>query len=306
MQPVLDGAYALLQDHTQLCDTARLGLTLGTLARGGRNKLVLHPDPAAAPLAAWIEQLVAESTGKRGVGILPVSGASVAALAPAADQLHLAIGAGDPPAGGWTLPMTVSGNGLGDAFLRWEILTAIACTALEVNPFDQPHVDLAKARTRELLEAPRAAEGEGIPEDFFRGLQPGDYVAMLCYLDRVVHGSDAERLARELQARLPVPVTLGFGPRYLHSTGQFHKGGPTGGHFLLLTAESLAQVPVPGRPFDFAALHRAQALGDKRVLLDRGYPVAHLHARDPAAALAALATALSTADSNRKEITDHA
>ena len=309
-----------------------LGAVLGTLARLGRDKLTLLFSPGLASLGTWIEQLVAESTGKAGRGIVPVDGEPLAdpdAYGP--DRVFVAMGlAGEPEPLAPATRRALAARGhpvicwrlrdpleLGAEFLRWEIATATAGAVLGINPFDEPNVAEAKAATRELLEQDPLPEGEldwqdaglsifGAPgggadagtllRRFLARARPYDYLALLAYLDRTPEvEARLKALRRLLSERLGRATTLGHGPRYLHSTGQLHKGGPNHGVFLILTADGDETVPVPGQPYDFGRLKRAQALGDVQVLRRHGRRVMRVHLADAAAGLDRLLAALERA-----------
>jgi hypothetical protein len=246
---------------------AASGTALAAQAREGRDKLVLRPPPSVARLADWIEQLVAESSGKQGRGVIPIVDDPVAA--PRDDAQVASAFSPDP-------------LDLGAEFLHWEYATYALCQALGVNAFDQPDVEAAKA----LARAELAATGDRAPpplatltpEALRAAARPGDYLAILAYLPP--RPEIAARLAavRGAWARaLGLATTLGFGPRYLHSTGQLHKGGPNTGLFLVLTADDPEDVAVPGMGITFGRLKQAQARGDIRALLARGRRVAHRH-----------------------------
>lgn len=309
-----------------------LGAVLGTLARLGRDKLTLFFSPRLAGLGAWIEQLVAESTGKAGRGVVPVDGEPLAdpddygpdrvfvamGLAGEADPLGpatwRALAARGHPVLSWRLNHPLE---LGAEFLRWEIAIATAGAVLGINPFDEPNVAEAKAATRALLEQDPLPEGKpdwqeaglsifGAPgggpdagtilRRFFAQARPYDYLALLAYLGR--SPAVEKRLAalrRLLARRLRRATTLGHGPRYLHSTGQLHKGGPNHGVFLLITADESETLPVPGQPYDFGRLKCAQALGDVQVLQRHGRRVMRVHLADAAAGLDRLLAALQRA-----------
>ncbi len=285
-----------------------LGRALGDAARAGRDKLVLaDAGSGMVGFGDWAEQLVAESTGKQGTGILPVvvEGTDAPGFADAgADAYRVLLGPGRPGLDA----ASVSGS-LGAQFLLWEYATAVAGKILDINPFDQPNVAESKENTAKLLEEsgdgplpegePDLVDGAveihgdlatlGSPADLAGVLRAlvgsvGDdgYLAVMAYLDR--HGDgDAEdvraRLARAAHGR---PVTFGWAPRFLHSTGQFHKGGPQVGVFLQVTGAVTADVDVPGRPYSFGRLQMAQALGDIRALEQRGRPAVRLHLTDRA------------------------
>jgi transaldolase/glucose-6-phosphate isomerase len=300
---------------------------MGEAALAGRDKLTLVLGPGLEAFGAWVEQLVAESTGKSGRGIVPVAGESLAPPeAYGNDRLFVAIAIGPLPAetaraldalaaaGHPVLRWShAAATGLGAEFLRWEIATAVASAVLGVDPFDEPNVTEAKHATQAVLErlqkdgrfaarTPIAAAGgitveapEGIakrlaahagdhgePAAWIAALgalaRPGDYVALLAYL----HATPArferlERLRQALRAQTHLATTLGIGPRFLHSTGQLHKGGPNTGLFIQLVAEEGAELPIPGERYGFGALRDAQAIGDYEVLAKRERRVVRVH-----------------------------
>jgi glucose-6-phosphate isomerase len=287
-----------------------LGAALGAAAGASRDKLVLAAaDPGTVGLPDWIEQLIAESTGKQGRGILPVvvDGTTDPGWTGAGpDTVRVALGSD-------RADLAVSGP-LGAQFLLWEYATAIAGVLLEINTFDQPNVAESKDNTAALLD--QLAAGTALPvgeplcvddsvaiygddaqfpsvADLSSALAalatatpPGGYLAIMAYLDR--HGqTEAARLRPVLAGRLAGrAVTFGWGPRFLHSTGQYHKGGPPVGSFLQVTGEPTVDVPIPGRPYTFGALQLAQALGDLGALTSRGRTVLRLHLLDRAKGLA--------------------
>lgn len=297
-----------------------LGAALGTLARAGRDKLTLVLPPALASYGTWIEQLVAESTGKSGVGILPVAEEPLAAADRyGADRVFVAIGAPDLPAplaagldalaaaGHPVLTWELSRlTDMGADMLRWEIATATAAAVMAVDPFDEPNVSEAKAATQRVLDRAQQSgrleertataragamqafvpEASGItlgdsPDawaDALRSwLRPGDYLAILAYLHRTeVRHAALQQLRIALRDGERVATTLGYGPRFLHSTGQLHKGGPATGVFLQLTADE-GEVAIPASPYGFAVLRAAQAAGDFDVLAARGRRVLRVH-----------------------------
>ncbi len=280
----------------------RLGAAIGELALYGRDKLTLVCEPPLAPLGAWVEQLVAESTGKEGVGVLPVDLerlgtpnmygddrvfcvvrlAGTGALA--ADRLDALAAAGHPVLE-QELPDKLA---LGGELLRWELATAATGVVLGIDPFDQPNVQESKDYTKQLLAAYVAAgelpavqeEGgvrlaypvgdEGLPDAlraFLAQAAPGDYVALQAYVPTEAAVWDQlQALRLQLRDGLRLATTLGLGPRYLHSTGQFHKGGPNRGLFLQLLGHDLRDVQIPGQPYGFSMLKRAQARGDLAAL----------------------------------------
>lgn len=271
---------------------ARLGAALGAAHTTGRDKLTLVLPDELAAFAAWIEQLVAESTGKAGVGILPVVDEP---LGPPEvygdDRLFVAWGASQgldalAAAGHPVIELPDTGQaGLGGEVFRWEFATAVAGGLLGVNPFDQPDVAAAKEATSRVLEAGLTAVEPGDPRDLLSQVPAGGYVAVTAFVDP---GGDAVARLRDtcvrLRDRLQVPVTLGIGPRYLHSTGQLHKGGPPTGVFLQVVGEDPLDVPIPGRPYGFATLKQAQATGDLEALRRRGLPAARVTVDSLAAA----------------------
>ena len=244
----------------------RLGGQLGAAARAGRDKLVLLPPGPVAALGLWIEQLVAESSGKNGTGVVPVVGDP----------------AGEGPDRQVVSDFSADPRDLGAEFLRWMHATAELCGILGVNPFDQPDVEAAKALARAELEA-RAGTAAPPPNTVSPGelrrlATPGDYVAILAYLPPLPEvEAELQRARAAWAAATGCATTLGFGPRYLHSTGQLHKGGPDTGRFLVITADPAADLPIPGAEYTFGRLQRAQAIGDVRALLARGRTVAHVH-----------------------------
>ncbi len=298
--------------------------------RAGRDKLTLLISEPLDPLGLWIEQLVAESTGKHGRGVLPVvdepwdfssyglDRVFVVLRVPEDDRLAAVARTLDDH-GHPTYTLATSAEELGGEFFRWEFATAVVGALLDVNPFDEPDVQAAKDATAALLAAYERtgrlpdttpdAEAGGLlawsplahqvgelrtPTELVRAalstVRPGDYVAWLSYLPPDERTSGALRHIRQRVARLRrVATTFGVGPRYLHSTGQYHKGGPNRGVFFLLTADDLTETPVPERPYSLAVLKRAQAIGDYRALADRGRRVVRLHCpADPLAQAALL------------------
>ncbi len=276
---------------------AVLGAAMGTWAAEGRDKLTFVTSPALASLGAWLEQLIAESTGKRGRGVVPVDGEPVGAAGVyGEDRVFVDIRVGEDtadPLAGVAGPAPVIRLRLGDAydlgreFFRWEYATAMAGVALGINPFDEPNVQESKDNTMRVLQhfleggaaaagftAPPAATVDGLkiyapagaPADlagWMKQVAAGDYVALMGYLDRVPEMEAAlEQLRVVLRDRLKAATTVGFGPRFLHSTGQLHKGGANNGVFLQLTAPPRAAVAIPGQPYDFGTLLAAQAMGD--------------------------------------------
>lgn len=311
IEELLDEAEATLLE-VAIDDPRNPALVLAAAISGGeprRDKLVLVSDGThIVGLPDWIEQLVAESTGKAGTGILPVVAQplspeldafqdDVQVLRIVDDAEHFRVLEQNPG------EILISGS-LGAQFVVWEYATAVAGRVLGINPFDQPDVEAAKSATRGLLEARpepapvafvengvgvRATDpallASGTLAGVFAALEaavPADgYLAVQAYVDR----TEVPQLAglRELiAAESGRPVTFGWGPRFLHSTGQFHKGGPAVGVFLQLVAETDTDLEIPGLPFTFGELIAAQAAGDAQVLAAQGRPVVTLVLSDPA------------------------
>jgi len=297
-------------------DEANPGLRLGAALAGTeplRDKLVLVDEGSGlVGFPNWAEQLVAESTGKDGTGLLPVVVADTTApevALPPQDvtvvRLTGDVDREDEPAGGDGSDVWVSG-GLGAQLLLWEVATAVAGHVLGIDPFDQPDVESAKKAARSLLEGTPASEPPVLTDGLVEVRAPGDaswlqgagdlrsaveallsrldeshgYVAVMAYLDRPSL-PELEDVRRTLAVRTRRPVTFGWGPRFLHSTGQFHKGGPAVGVFIQVTDEPREDLPVPGRDFSFDTLVSAQAAGDAQVLADHGRPVLRLHVTAP-------------------------
>ena len=306
---------------------ATLGLTIGTAARMGRDKLTLFTSPELRDLGAWLEQLVAESTGKRGRAVIPVDlervraasaygddrlfvhltwhGSSDASLDAAADALARA---GHP-----VVRIDVAGPyGLAQEAFRWEMATAVAGAVMGIHPFDQPDVEASKVETRALTsafeqsgalpgESPIAWDGSlavfadarnagaltpagappsvaGLLRSHFSRIGPGDYFAVLAYVEM---SEQHRRLLQELRHAVGeatgAATCLGFGPRFLHSTGQAYKGGPDSGVFLQVTSDDAADLAVPGQRYSFGIVKAAQARGDFAVLAERGRRALRVH-----------------------------
>jgi hypothetical protein len=322
-----------------------LGVTLGALAAAGRDKLTLAIEPRRASFGGWLEQLIAESTGKRGLGIVPVDGEPlgdpgiygddrvfVRIGSPAEDQewLRSTGGALDAlaEAGHPVIDIALAdGEGLGGEFFRWEFATAICGAVLGVDPFDEPNVTESKDNTLRVLEeyretgrrpadeilvsqppltligdAPlRLTEGHtGVADELARHLdraRPNGYLGLHAYIAPTPERDAALRgICQLLRDRTHRAVTVGYGPRFLHSTGQLHKGGSQTGCFIQLVADHLDDLPIPGRRETFGTLIDAQAAGDFRSLESHELPVLRVHlSADPDAGLDALRTALEEA-----------
>ena len=296
-----------------------LGIAFGAGFRAGRDKLALadaENGSAIRGFGDWAEQLVAESTGKEGRGILPVVLESPDAPGSSGPDVLLAVVGADAPS---QAPSVGVKGPLGAQFLGWEYATAVAGRVLGINPFDQPNVTEGKENTQRILdeglpdERPAATigaigiygtgdvldgvdlaqhDGVSLALDALLGaIPPRGYLAVMAYLDRE-HDARAAQLRPELARRTEHAVTFGWGPRFLHSTGQYHKGGPPVGVFLQLTGAVEEDLPVPDQPFTFGELQAAQAAGDRKALADRNRPLLHLHLTDRAAGIEQLLTAL--------------
>jgi hypothetical protein len=289
-----------------------LGAALGAAARTGRDKLALADDGTGITgLGDWVEQLVAESTGKQGKGILPVVVESPTAPgATGSDVLTVTLGGAMPPhdmPGGGVAPHVAVNGPLGAQFLAWETATALAGRLLGINPFDQPNVTESKENTQKILSAGLPAETPSFVEgaievhttadvstvaEALRAVFPSadGYLAVMAYLDRFAEAG-VEGVRADLATASGRPVTFGWAPRFLHSTGQYHKGGPQVGAYLQITGVVTDDLPVPGKPYSFGQLQAAQAAGDRQALAGRGRPLLWLHFTDRAAGAAQLLAA---------------
>lgn len=265
-----------------------LAVYLAVGARTGRDKLTLVTPPTLHGLGAWVEQLVAESTGKQGVGLLPVVDEPLARpdeYGP--DRMFVTYGdvagltalraAGHPvfdlgPA---------AAAALGGELMRWELATAWVGAALGINPFDQPDVEAAKRAAGIVLAGGSPPVAPGDADAMFATLRPGDHVVVQAFVDPTTDTLVAlEGVRLALRTRLHCAVTVGIGPRYLHSTGQLHKGGPNTGVFVQVVEPGSIEIEVPGRGFGFGALLMAQADGDHAALLAAGRRVARVSLAD--------------------------
>jgi transaldolase / glucose-6-phosphate isomerase len=329
-----------------------LGLAIGTFARDGRDKLTILADPAIDSFGAWLEQLIAESTGKHGTGIVPVDREPPGRIESYGNDrvfVRLALaadGTGDGSRGG-----TTAGDALVDAaaaaghpviriaiadpmdlgaeMFRWEVATAIAGAVLGIDPFDQPNVEEAKNLTRKVLAAAESGEtapavappltadessgltlhgdaalrlthaGTSLVAELARHLarrKPNAYLALQAFI-APTPATDAalDRIRTLLRDETRCATTAGYGPRFLHSTGQLHKGGPATGWFLQLTSDHPVDRPIPGWPYTFGRLIDAQAEGDFAAIESHDLPILRVHLADPERGLAALETALREA-----------
>jgi hypothetical protein len=318
----------------------QLGAAIGQAAVAGRDKLTILTSSRLAPFGDWVEQLIAESTGKHGTGIVPIVGEPIGRPESYGDDrmFVLITLAGDPDHEWRSLSEELTRHGhplrridvaepldLGGEFVRWEVATAAAGMILGIDPFDQPNVQESKDATKALLSTARdtgrlpspaplvAAEGiaayadaealgdtpptvEAAVRQLLSLIRPDDYFATLAYLPQ---DRDTEALLQRTRAgvrdALGVATTLGFGPRFLHSTGQLHKGGPDSGVFLQITAEPSKDLPIPGWDETCGMLSAAQALGDLESLQRRHRRVLRLHLAEAADGLRRVAAMISDA-----------
>ena len=342
VERLLDGAEALVQASAS-CIPARdnpgvwLGAILDELGQAGRDKVTLVPSPALIAFGAWVEQLLAESTGKEGHGLIPVDREPLGDPSAYGDDrlfVHLSASGGDGQPDGLDEKLRAleaaghpvlrirlaSAYDLGREFFRWEIATATSGAILGINPFDEPNVKESKDNTARLLkermrdpqppvvqenglalycdDETAAALGETAGDDslaaylaaHLQRAQPGDYLALLAYLPSwPEHDQALQAIRLRLRDRLRLATTLGYGPRFLHSTGQLHKGGPDKAVFIQLTVDDPEELPIPGETYGFSTLKQAQALGDLTSLQSRGRRVVRVHlGRDVTAGLGRL------------------
>jgi transaldolase/glucose-6-phosphate isomerase len=295
----------------------RLGAIIGEAARTGRNKLTILASERLRPIGAWLEQLLAESTGKQGKGVVPVD------LEPAGDPraygddrlfVHLELKGDDDrelavrlkalEAAGQPVVriLLADSDRIGQEFFRWEFATAVAGAIIGIDPFDQPDVEDAKVKARDLVEAYErtgvldrrepvlrdgqlsffaargAADATGLMKALFDELGPGGYLGFLAYLERNdAHEAALDAMRTAVRDARQVATVAGFGPRFLHSTGQAYKGGPAGGAFLEITRTAQRDLAIPGHRASFGTVELAQALGDLDELAERGRPWLRIH-----------------------------
>jgi glucose-6-phosphate isomerase len=358
LDPLLASASAMLgacrEPEPTVNPGVSLGLALGTLARDGRDKLTFLADDDIAAFGAWAEQLIAESTGKHGVGIVPVDAEPLAAVDRYGEDrvfVRLALNGASDAAGRSTLADALEAAGhpviritladpidIGAEFVRWEVATAIAGVVMGIDPFDQPNVEEAKRLTRDLLDdakpgrirgsdhpdaastpadAAIVAQGDGltlygdaplrltggdsgVADELARHLarhKSSAYLAVQAFIAPSASRDDAlARIRSLLLAHTGRATTAGYGPRFLHSTGQLHKGGAPIGWFLQLTADHPDDRPIPDWPYTFGHLIDAQAAGDFSAIESHDQPILRVHlGADPDAGLATLERALSDA-----------
>ena len=295
-----------------------LGAVLGELAKNHkRNKVTFLVPEAISSLGMWLEQLLAESTGKEGTGLLPVAGEPLGnptaygddrvfvhiRMKDTADNVLEGVASSLRQVGQTIITIDLDDPlDLGQEFFRWEIAIATAGAILGINAFNQPNVQESKDNTNRLLatvrdkgelpdekpsliEAPlklyfdeRSATVSETLKQFLAQTHSGDYLALMAYIiENPANDKALQDIRSMLQDHLHIPTTLGYGPRFLHSTGQFHKGGPNTGLFLQLTADDIKDVPIPGAPYTFGIFKRAEALGDLEALRKHGRRVGRIH-----------------------------
>jgi hypothetical protein len=324
-----------------------LGTILGVLAKNGRDKVTFTNSPEIQGLGAWLEQLLAESTGKEGKGLIPIDRESLGPPeAYGRDRLFVYLRLESRPdpsqdaaidalerAGHPVVRILVADrHDLAQEFFRWEIATAVAGSIIGINPFNQPDVEASKVATRRLTEqyektgslppetpilhdggirvftdennavslAKAAGRDRSLPgylRAHLNRLAPGDYFAILAYLEmNEAHGAQLQAVRHAVRDAKRVATCLGFGPRFLHSTGQAYKGGPNTGVFLQITCDDATDLPVPGQQYTFGVVKAAQARGDFQVLAERRRRALRVHlGSDVRAGLAALQAAISEA-----------
>jgi glucose-6-phosphate isomerase len=324
LHAIVNGGKAMAegcQQHGHANPGLQLGAFIGAAVKQGRDKLTLALSPRLSSLGLWIEQLIAESTGKHGTGALPVvdeplgrpdeygDDRAFVAIAtevdePDAHKLRALESAGHP-----VLHLRTRIDGLGAEFFRWEFATAVAGAVLGINPFDEPNVSEAKEKTKALLgayasdrklaePAPAAddpsvsvfsnaftgASPATVVRNAIESLRPGNYLAFLSYLPAESGVQSAILDVRDaIRSRKRVASTFGVGPRYLHSTGQYHKGGPNTAVAFVITADDATQTPIPEAGYTFSVLKRAQALGDTQTLEAHERRTVRIHVKDASA-----------------------
>ncbi|CAG4882970.1 Glucose-6-phosphate isomerase [Georgfuchsia toluolica] len=298
-----------------------LGAVMGAAARAGRDKLTLLASPALLPFGAWVEQLVAESTGKHGLGIVPVDAEGIGMPAVyGSDRLFIDLRLEDDSdqardqaiaalanAGNPMVTISIAAREqLAQEFFHWEMATAVAGAVLGIHPFDQPDVEAAKIQTKSLMAAyerdqilPQspavlvdgnlalfgAVVGNGASLEstltkLFGQIRQGDYFVLLAYMEmNDPHMALLQSMRTLVRDKYKVATCLGFGPRFLHSTGQLYKGGPNSGVFLQITCDDDMDLPIPGRSYSFGTVKAAQALGDFQVLAERGRRALRVHVK---------------------------
>lgn len=313
IQRILFDARRFLKAMRETKDIAQnegiaLGVLMGVLALQGKDKLTFWTSPSLASFADWAEQLIAESTGKEGKGIVPVAGELMLPLSCYGKDRYFVVlrQKGENPnvwntrikalrAAGFPVLdfLWADGSQVGGEFLRWEVATSFASVMLKINPFDEPNVKESKDITGRLLEQIKKKKplpkpenplivkcAKLVPKDckaleaFFSKLPANGFVSILAYLDRTLEAKKAlQYLQRCIASGLKVPALSGFGPRYLHSIGQLYKGGPKKGIFIEIFVKDRCDVKIPGEKYGFSQLKQAQAMGDYEALRGKGLPV---------------------------------
>lgn len=285
-----------------------LGTVMGVMALQGRDKLTLIMSPSVSRFGLWVEQLIAESTGKEGKGIVPVAEEPLVDPQYYGDDrlfVYLRL-KGDDNTHTDEAIRTITDSGqpvitiemqdkydLGAEFFRWEFAVSVASSILEINPFDQPDVQKAKDATNRVLQTQEesgsfpAMQTVGSLDDLLNDAGPGKYLSIMAY----VMASDGtntliSEFRRKVIERHRIATTFGYGPRFLHSTGQLHKGGPNSNLSLQLTVDHTQDLPVPGKPYTFGMLTNAQAMGDLQVLRESGRSVVNIHSPNGDSAIA--------------------
>jgi transaldolase/glucose-6-phosphate isomerase len=309
-----------------------LGILLGTLGKGGRDKVTIVASPGIHDLGAWLEQLLAESTGKDGKGLVPVDREALGSpevygndrvfVYARMDATHDAAVDALAAAGQPVIRINLnSAYDLGQEFFRWEVATAVAGSILGINAFNQPDVEASKIATKKLTtefeekgslpaEKPALIEDgislfglkeakslENALQKHLNSLKHGDYFALLAYIQmNEEHEAALQAIRTAVRDKKHVATCLGFGPRFLHSTGQAYKGGPNTGVFLQITADDAEDLQVPGQKYTFGVVKAAQARGDLQVLVERGRRALRIHlGSDVRYGLARLASAMRRA-----------
>jgi hypothetical protein len=298
-----------------------LGAVFAEAAKAGRDKVTIVAPPALHSFGVWAEQLIAESTGKEGKGLVPVADEALGAPSVyGSDRLfvRLALAGPDDPSASQLDALSRAGHpvvtlkvsdplGLGAEFFRWEYAIAVAGAILAINVFDQPNVQEAKDLTKKVLsEGNPPTTGEGIRWAGQQGatleaaiqallgqVRPGDYVALLAFIaPDPKHDNALNAIRLAIRDKYRVATTVGYGPRYLHSTGQLHKGGPNTGVFLQIVGDDPKDIPIPGERLSFGVLKQAQALGDFQALRNHGRRVLRVQLHDVALGLVKIGQAV--------------
>ena len=320
-----DMRFACNDDDAHENPGAKLGIALGVAHKAGKDKLTIVTSDSIYDLGAWMEQLIAESTGKSGVSIIPVDQeALMNADSYGDDRIFAVIKCGEDEKldelaaelKSASIPVVEiameSELGIGQEFFRWEIATAVAGSIMEINPFNQPDVESAKIEARKITDAfeetgelplaqwftEDAAFALDGDTDVITNAQNtsscaevikahlgrtgvSDYIALLAYVEMNVENAEVlSEIRKNLNRKYNVATSLGFGPRFLHSTGQAHKGGANNGVFLQITANEDIELEVPGQKYSFGVIKEAQARGDFEVLKERGRRSLHVHLKN--------------------------